>query len=62
MAGALYSMDEKRQIKAFAEDIERLVDRYRNEFDLSYASVVGTLHMQASTLCLESQEEAASDE
>jgi len=46
-------MNEKEQIQAFADDLDRLVDRYRGEFDLSYASVVGTLNMKAHLLCSE---------
>lgn len=49
----LKRMSEKEQIEAFADDLDRLVDRYRREFDLSYASVIGTLNMKAHLLCAE---------
>lgn len=44
-------MDDKQQIFAFADDLDRLVDRYRSEFDLTYAAVVGILFMKAQLLC-----------
>lgn len=49
-------MNDKQQINAFAEEIDRLVDRYRKEFDLSYASVIGVFFMKAQILCSESEE------
>jgi hypothetical protein len=49
-------MDDKQQIFAFADDIDRLVERYRSEFDISYASVVGVLFMKAQLLCGEAGE------
>lgn len=46
-------MEEKEQTNAFADDLDRLVDRYRNEFDMTYASVVGALQMKIHLLCQE---------
>lgn len=46
-------MNHTEQITAFADDIDRLVERYRNEFDLTYASVIGVLFMKAHLLCNE---------
>lgn len=46
-------MSEKDQIKLFADDLDKLVDKYRNEFDLTYAAVVGALFMKAQLLCSE---------
>lgn len=43
-------MTEKEQIEAFADDLDRLVDRYCDEFDLSYAAAVGVLHFKAHLL------------
>lgn len=43
-------MDAKEQLLAFANDLDRLVDRYRDEFDLDYGSVVGILFMKAHLL------------
>ncbi len=49
-------MDDKQQIFAFADDIDRLVERYRSEFDMTYAAVVGVLFMKAQLLCGEAGE------
>ena len=50
-------MTTNEQIKAFAHDVDQLVDRYRQEFDLTYAVVVGVLTMKATLLCGERPEE-----
>jgi len=49
-------MDDKQQICAFAGDLDRLVERYRSEFELTYAAVVGTLFMKAQLLTKESDD------
>jgi len=36
-------MTEREQVMAFAEDLEKLVYRYRDEFDITVASLVGVL-------------------
>jgi hypothetical protein len=48
-------MSEREQAKAFAEDLDRLVNRYRDEFELTYGSVVGVLFIKASLLSLEAE-------
>ena len=45
-------MTEQQQIEAFADDLDRLVDRYCDEFDLSYAAAVGVLHFKAHLLMI----------
>lgn len=49
-------MSEKEQIDHFSNDLDRLVERYRNEYDISYAAVVGTLQMKIHLLCDEASE------
>lgn len=39
-------MDQKEQIQAFADDVQALVGRYANEFELSSAAAVGVLMQQ----------------
>lgn len=39
------------QTQQLADDLDKLVDRYRAEYDLSYADVVGVLHMKAWLMC-----------
>ena len=41
-------MDEKQQQTAFANDLEALVDRYQNEFDMTFASMAGVLYCFAT--------------
>jgi hypothetical protein len=49
-------MTEKEQTDHFADELDRLVDRFRSEYDLSYAVVVGVLQMKAWLLCSETSE------
>jgi hypothetical protein len=51
-------MDGREQIEAFAEDLDRLIERYRSEFDLTYAAVVGALTIKSHILCTEAAEQA----
>ncbi len=44
-------MNEKEQIEAFADDVDRLVRRYENEFELSAASAVGVLQFKVHAIC-----------
>ncbi len=44
------SMDEKTQIGCFNEDLDRLIQRYGDEFDMSLAAMVGTLHVKIHEL------------
>lgn len=50
------TMDADEQIKHFANELDNLVDRYRVEYDLSYAAVVGALAMKQHLLCNEAEE------
>ena len=36
-------MTEREQVDAFAEDLGKLIDRYRSEFDLTIAGIIGVL-------------------
>jgi len=38
-------MDYSEQTAAFCGDLERLIDRYGKEFDLTYATVIGVLNL-----------------
>ncbi len=46
-------MNNIEQGAAFARDLEALVNRYRREFDLTYAQIIGFLHMEAYVMCAE---------
>ena len=47
-------MSGKEQIDAFASDLDKLIERYRLEFELTYAAVIGVLFLKAHLLCDES--------
>lgn len=53
-------VDEREQTERFARDLENLVARYCEEFDLTFATMIGVLHHQAFLLCSEAA--AAADE
>lgn len=44
-------MDRDEQIQAFEDQLDALCDRFSDEFDLDYATVIGALHLKAYTLC-----------
>lgn len=48
-------MSEHEQVKRFADELDALVERYRKEFDLCYASAVGALTMKAHLLMVEAE-------
>ena len=49
-------MTEKEQTDHFANDLDSLVERYRKEYEISYAATVGVLQMKIHTLCAEANE------
>lgn len=49
-------MSDKEQTDNFANDVDRLVDRYRSEYEIPYAAVVGVLQMKIHLLCDEASE------
>jgi hypothetical protein len=44
-------MTESQQIEAFANELDRLVERFESEYDMTYAAVVGVLHLKMHLLC-----------
>lgn len=46
-------MTQRQQINALSDEIDRVVDQFRDEFDLSYAAVVGVLQMKLFLMCQE---------
>lgn len=51
-------MSEKEQIDHFANELDSLVNRFRTEYEMTYASIVGTLQMKAHLLCVEAEDRA----
>lgn len=45
-----------KQVQQFADELDRLVERFRAEYDLSYAAVVGTLQMKSHLICSEAED------
>lgn len=54
-------MNEKEQTYAFGHELDKLVDRFRSEFELTYASIIGTLTMKANLLSNEATEDDADE-
>ena len=49
-------MSEKEQIDHFANELDKLVQRFRSEYEISYAAAVGVLYMKIHLLCAEASE------
>lgn len=48
-------MNPQDQTFAFGDDLDKLVERYRSEFDITYAQIVGVLFMKAHLMCREAE-------
>lgn len=55
-------MNHREQIDAFSNDLFNLIDRYRSEFELPLASVVGTLELASHHLLREAIDNAEDDD
>lgn len=55
-------MPPNDQTTHFANDLERLINRYRDEYDITYAQLVGVLHIQSFMLCREAEERSKPEE
>lgn len=50
-------MNQRDQIIAFGDDLDRLLERYAQEFDLPYAAVVGCMQIKIHLICQQASEE-----
>ena len=50
-------MTEKEQINALSSDLGVVIDRYRSEFDITYAGAIGALSILSHILLKEATEE-----
>jgi len=50
-------MDHAEQIAKFENDLDALIDRYRVEFDMTYAAMVGSLFIKVHALASEANGE-----
>lgn len=55
-------MTEQEQIFHFGDELDRLVNRFRSEYEISYAAIVGVLFMKAHLLCGEAGNQEAAAE
>jgi len=46
-------MSEEEQLKCLANDVDALINRYREEFNISYATVVAVLTFKTHMMCQE---------
>jgi hypothetical protein len=46
-------MKDSEQTRHFADEIDKVVDRFRKEYDITLASTVGVLHLKAFLLMQE---------
>lgn len=48
-------MSDDQQVMALADDLDKLIERYRVEFDLNFASVLGVLEAKKWFLIREAE-------
>lgn len=48
-------MDNDQQVMALADDLDKLIERYRVEFELNFASVLGVLEAKKWFLIREAE-------
>lgn len=49
-------MDPDKQIGAFEDEIEKVIARFRHEYELNYATMIGSLTLKAHELAKEALE------
>lgn len=54
-------MSSLEQIIALEAELKALIQRFRLEFEIPYASVIGVLNMEAMTLHREAHEDAENE-
>lgn len=55
-------MTPSEQIERLSDEIDALIGRYRDEYDLTYAAVIGVLFAKAHFLCEEAKNQAGEEE
>lgn len=55
-------MKEADQVEMFAGELDKLVYRFAEEFELTYAAIVGALQMKSHALCAEAMAPDDDDE
>jgi hypothetical protein len=49
------SLDRDEQTRRFAQELEKLIDYYKQEYEMTYATIVGTLHIACHALTEEAR-------
>ena len=47
---------QDEQASQFGHELDRLIDRFRDEYDISYAAMIGALYFRAHSLANELEE------
>jgi hypothetical protein len=60
-------MKESKQIEAFQDELNKLIERFSDEFDLTLASMIGVMHVTiheliVNTMNQDNEEEEEDDE
>lgn len=55
-------MSRIQQVAAFANDLDNLIERYEQEFDLTYVEVIGVLHLKTHLICVDAVADDEEDE
>lgn len=60
-------MKESKQIEAFQDELNKLIERFSDEFDLTLASMIGVMHVTiheliVNTMNQDNEEEDEEDE
>lgn len=55
-------MNESQQVDHLANEIDRIIARFRAEYDMTYAAVIGVLEMKKAALCQEAVDVAEDQE
>lgn len=55
-------MTEREQTEHFVTELDKLIDRFCHEYDLTYAAMVGCLCIKASQLSMDTKPEVEGDE
>lgn len=54
-------MSAKQNVAHLTAELNKLIDRFRSEYEMTYAEVVGTLQVKCWELCKEADEETKAD-
>lgn len=49
-------MTKESQVEHLSDELDRLIERFRLEYDLAYSDVLGVLQFKVYTLCKEAVE------